>query len=199
MNTPNKLSILRIILVPFFIFFYLFRALPYSILIATIILIFAAITDFLDGYLARRNNQITDLGKLLDPVADKSFSLSALILVAFDKIVPHPFGIIVLVLFLIRDFAVSALRQIAASKQIVISADKFGKIKSVFLDIALPMLFLVAFLQFNLNITTGPIYSTFYSVGLGFLAAATVLTVYSGFNYLLKNKHVFKENSHKIK
>lgn len=193
MNTPNKLSLLRIILVPFFIFFYLYRAIPHSILIATIILVFAAFTDFLDGYLARKNNQITDLGKLLDPVADKSFSLSALILVAFDKIIPHPFGIIVLIIFLLRDFIVTALRQIAASKKVIISADKFGKIKSIVLDVTLPILFVVAYLQFNLGIYNGLLHTILSVIGLGLLAVATFLTVYSGFNYLIKNRSVLKE------
>lgn len=197
MNTPNKLSLSRIILIPFFIFFYLYKAIPYGVLIATIILLLAAITDYLDGYLARKNNQITDLGKLLDPVADKSFSLSALILLAFDKIIPHPFGIIIVIIFLLRDFIVSALRQIGASKQIIISADKFGKIKSIFLDSSLFILFFVAFLNFDLSITSGLFYTMLYWLGLVFLSIATVLTVYSGFNYVTKNKSVFDDDNKK--
>lgn len=197
MNTPNKLSLLRIILIPFFIFFYLYRALPNGILIATIILIVAELTDFLDGYLARKYNQITDLGKLLDPVADKSFSLSALILVAFDKIIPHPYGIIVVVIFLLRDFIVNALRQIGASKQVIISADKFGKLKSIALDLSLPILFFVAYQEFNLGITTGLLNVILTVLGLGLLAVATILTVYSGINYVIKNRDVLKETNKK--
>ena len=123
LNLPNTLSLIRILLIPVFMFFYLNRSLQHGLLFATIFLVLAAFTDFLDGYIARKYNLVTDLGKLLDPVADKSFSLAALILLAIDNIVPSPWGAIVLVIFLVRDFAVSALRQIAASKQVIISAD----------------------------------------------------------------------------
>jgi CDP-diacylglycerol--glycerol-3-phosphate 3-phosphatidyltransferase len=192
MNLPNIISLIRILLIPVFMFFYLYREIEYGLIIATIVLVIAELTDFLDGYIARKYNMVTDLGKLLDPIADKSFSLTALILVAFDNIVPHPWGIVIIVIFLIRDFAVSALRQIAASKQIIISADKFGKIKSIMLDIALPLLFVAAYVKFNLMMQYTLTFDLLYYSGMAFLAISTVLTIYSGFNYIIKNKQVFK-------
>ncbi|MGI5841733.1 MAG: CDP-diacylglycerol--glycerol-3-phosphate 3-phosphatidyltransferase [Christensenellales bacterium] len=193
MNTPNKLSLLRIILIPVFMFFYMATFIPYGKLIATVILILAEFTDFLDGYIARKYNLVTDLGKLLDPVADKSFSLAALLLISMDFIVPAPFGVIVLVIYLLRDFIVSALRQIAASKNSLIAADIFGKIKSFVLDISLPILFVVAFLKLDLGLANALGTTILYWIGLILLYASTLLSIYSGINYVVKNKEVLKD------
>ena len=173
-------------------FFYLATFLPYAKLIATFLLILAEFTDFLDGYIARKNNLVTDLGKLLDPVADKSFSLTAMILLVVDGIVPNPYGVIILVIFLLRDFVVSGLRQIAASKNIVIQADKWGKIKSIILDVSLPILFFVSYIQFEVTPILNNFMNFVYGFGIGFLILSTLLTVYSGINYLMKNSQVLK-------
>lgn len=141
MNLPNKITLLRIILIPFFIFFYLASFIPYGKIIATVILILACITDAVDGYIARKYNMVTDLGKLMDPIADKAFSVSALLLLVADQTILAPYGVIIAIIILIRDFTVSGLRQIAASKNFVLAADIWGKIKSIILDIALPFIF----------------------------------------------------------
>lgn len=191
MNLPNKLTMLRIILIPFFMFFYLAEFIPHAKIVATIILIVAELTDMLDGYIARKYHLVTDFGKLIDPVADKSFSLTAMVLIAVDGTIPSPYGVIVIVVFLIRDFIVTGLRQIAASKSVVISADKWGKIKSVFLDIALPMFFFIAYLS-QIGFGTAIFTVILYVVAYVLLALSTVFTIYSGINYLTKNKDLIK-------
>ena len=90
MNIPNKLSMLRIILIPFMLFFYLADFVPYGKIIAIAIFIVAAFTDMLDGHIARKYNLVTNLGKLLDPIADKLLVMSALLLVVVDYTIPHP-------------------------------------------------------------------------------------------------------------
>lgn len=189
MNLPNKITIVRICLIPFFVFFYLASFIPGGKIIATVLLILACVSDALDGYIARKYNLVTDLGKLLDPVADKMFSLTALLLVVFDKTVPAPYGLIIVLIFLFRDFLVSALRQIAASKQIILAADKWGKIKSIILDISLPMLFVLSYLS-DLGYKNAFVLA-FAVVAYALLFISTLFTIYSGFNYMIKNKKVF--------
>lgn len=196
MNIPNKLTMLRIILIPFFMFFYLATFIPHAKLIATLILIVAEITDFVDGYIARKYNMVTDFGKLMDPVADKSFSLTAMILIAIDGTIPSPYGAIFIVIFLIRDFIVTGLRQIAASKNVVIPADKWGKIKAILLDVALPIFFFIAYLNWlgnaSSNNLTAVITSILYIVAYALLTLSTAFSIYSGVNYLVKNKKLIK-------
>jgi len=191
MNLPNKLTMLRIILIPVFMFFYLAEFIPHAKIIATVILIVAELTDLLDGYIARKNNLVTDFGKLMDPVADKSFALTAMILIAVDGTIPSPYGVIIIVAFLIRDFVVTGLRQIAASKNVVIPADKWGKIKSVLLDVALPMFFFISYLS-QVGFGTAIFTIILYVVAYVLLALSTIFSIYSGINYLIKNKALIK-------
>ncbi len=192
MNLPNKITLLRIILIPFFIFFYLASFIPYGKIIATVILILACITDAVDGYIARKYNMVTNLGKLMDPIADKAFSVSALLLLVADQTILAPYGVIIAIIILIRDFTVSGLRQIAASKNFVLAADIWGKIKSIILDIALPLFFILSYLinDLGLEMKGFVLYYAVFSYSL--LVVATLLTVYSGINYLVKNRQVLK-------
>lgn len=192
MNLPNKITLARIFLIPVFVFFYLASFIPGAKIIATVVLIVTAATDAVDGYIARKYNMVTDLGKLLDPVADKMFSLTALLLVVFDLTVPFPYGLIVVLIFLFRDFLVSALRQIAAAKQQVLAADKWGKIKSVILDVALPMLFVLAYLTTDLALGLSGFVLVYAIICYSLLGLSTIFTIYSGANYLIKNRKVFK-------
>jgi len=186
MNTPNKLSLFRILLIPFVIFFYMADFIPFGKLIAIGIFILAAFTDMLDGKIARKYNLITNLGKLLDPIADKLLVISSLLLVVVDGTIPNPYGIIVAVIIIGREILISGFRQIAASKNIVMAADKFGKLKTLTQDIAIPFLFLVSYLAIlNVSIVWNII--AWVLIGL-----ATVLTILSGANYIIKNKEVLK-------
>lgn len=193
MNLPNKLSLLRIILVPFFIFFFLADFINFGKIIATAIFIVAAFTDMLDGKIARKYNLVTNLGKLLDPIADKLLVISGLLLVVCDFTIPAPYGVIIAIVIIGRELLISALRQIAATQNIVMAADMFGKLKTVTQVIALPMLFVVSYLTYNVSINATALLVC-QIVALTFMGIATLFTVLSGINYMVKNKQVFKES-----
>ena len=148
MNLPNKISLARIALIPVFIAFYYLTMIPHNYLYATIVFAVAAFTDFLDGYIARKYNLVTDLGKFLDPIADKVLVLTAMILMLTSVsigplgggILPAVSGGVGISIILARELIVSSFRMVAASKKVVIAADKLGKIKTVSQDIALVLL-----------------------------------------------------------
>ena len=190
MNLPNKISIARIALIPVFIALYYLTVIPYNFLYATIVFAIAAFTDFLDGYIARKYNMVTDLGKFLDPIADKVLVLTAMILMLTDVaggILPSVIGGIGVVIILARELIVSSFRMVAASKKVVIAADKLGKIKTVSQDIALVLLLLS-------KVAVGSVFTVIWWVGFGLFIFSVVMTLISGINYILKNKAVFAEN-----
>ena len=102
MNLPNKLTLLRIILIPFMMFFYLADFIPYGIgkIVAIAIFILASLTDLLDGKIARKYNLVTDLGKFLDPIADKLLTATALLLILADGTIPAPWGVIIVAIII---------------------------------------------------------------------------------------------------
>ena len=194
LNLPNKITICRIALIPLVLFFYLVDFIPNGIgkFIAAFIFMLAAYTDHLDGHLARKNNQVTNLGKFLDPIADKLLVYAALIVVCVDGTITHQFSFAQLVIFVMiaRDFIVDALRQIGASNNIIICADMFGKIKTVLQDIALSILLVYAGLvALQLNTV---IVDIFKWAGHITILAAAIISFMSGVNYCVKNKNVFK-------
>ena len=191
MNLPNKLTLARIILVPLMMVAFMVEF-PYHIFVALGLYIIAATTDFLDGYIARKYNLVTDMGKFLDPIADKLLATTALILIAGYNLIPNPFGLICLFLFVARDTIISALRQIAATKNVVIAADKWGKYKTFILDIAIPVIFLFGALS-SLNINA-IVLDVIKWLGYGLMIIASLLNLISAVNYLIKNRKVFKEN-----
>lgn len=193
MNLPNKLSLTRIILVPVMMFLYLAQFVPYGKFIATGVFVLAAFTDFLDGYIARKYNLVTDMGKFLDAIADKMLVTCALILICCDATISAPYGAIVLSIFIVRDLAVNMLRLIAANKNVVIAADKLGKYKTFTQDIALPMLMVFAGLKLIAGINE-TFMTVFMWIGYGILIASTVLSIVSLVHYMIKNKAVFTEN-----
>jgi CDP-diacylglycerol---glycerol-3-phosphate 3-phosphatidyltransferase len=190
LNTPNKLTILRIILVPFIMFFYLADFLSWGKYVAFGIFIIAAFTDFLDGYIARKYNCVTTLGKFLDTIADKVLTLTALVLLSCGGTIIAPYGAVVTVIIISRELIVSGLRQVAASKNVIMAADKLGKIKTFSQDISLPILILVAALSTN-GIANTFVY-VLAIIGYIGLAIATLFTIISGINYFVKNKEVLK-------
>lgn len=192
MNLPNKITLSRMLLIPLIIFFYLASFVPFGKIIALCLFVICATTDFFDGYIARKYNLTTNLGKFLDPIADKLLTTTVLILVVCDGTVPMPYGAIAAIIILAREFAVSALRQIAATKNYVIAADMFGKVKTNFQFVSFGALMLLSFLVFNteysgIGIT---IFSIFNWVLLGITVA---LTIASGINYIVKNKKVLSD------
>ena len=127
LNTPNKLTVARILITPVYLALILWASLPHRFLIATLVYSIAAITDAIDGKLARKNNQITNFGKLLDPIADKILTTSALL--AFMQMGLCNIWIVMIVLT--REFTVASIRMIAAADGVVIPANIWGKLKTV--------------------------------------------------------------------
>lgn len=190
MNLPNKISIARIALIPVFIALYYLTFIPHNFLYASIVFAVAAFTDFLDGYIARKYNMVTDFGKFLDPIADKVLVLTAMILMLTNVgggLLPVVSGGIGVIIILARELIVSSFRMVAATKKVVIAADKLGKIKTVSQDIALLLiLFSKGF--------SGQVFDIIWLVGYGLFIFSVIMTLISGINYIVKNKAVFAEN-----
>ena len=191
--TPNQITTIRIFLLPFIAFFYLADFIPWGKFIAVALFALAAVTDFIDGRLARKTGQVTDLGKFLDTIADKLLITVALVLVIADGTILAPWGAIIAIIILCREFAVTFLRQVAVNKGIVLAADKFGKYKALVQDIALPAFMLYAFFVAEGLVTIGFL-EVFGIVCYALIGLATVLTILSGVNYFVKNWGVFKDN-----
>ena len=176
MNLPNKLTIFRVILIPFFIIFLLIPITSYDKWIALPIFIVASLTDLLDGKIARKYNLVTNFGKFMDPLADKLLVCSALIcLIELNKI---PSWMVIIIIA--REFIISGFRLVAADNGVVIAASYWGKFKTTFQMVAVCLL--IADLEM-LNVITQII-----------LWIAVVLTVVSLIDYLIKNKNVMKES-----
>lgn len=189
MNLPNKISTLRIMLIPIMVAFYL---LPFawSKLVAAIIFVVAACTDFVDGYIARSRNMVTDLGKFLDPIADKCLLLAALVLLIVDGTIVTPYAQIIAIVILGRELIISAFRQVAALKNFAMAADKSGKIKTIFQDVSLALFMLLSYLHNGLNFSiSGPVYALAI-LSYALLVIATILTITSAINYIVKHKEV---------
>lgn len=193
MNLPNKLTILRMILVPFMILSFYMPSIiggneKIFAIITVAIFIIAAITDFLDGNIARKRNLVTNFGKFMDPLADKALVLVALILIVDGKIISTPYiASIALSIMLIRELVVSGLRLVGASNGVVIAADKLGKLKTITQDISLPCLLLLPVFENN---SIG--YEIFFYLGVTILIIASIISVISGISYVIKNKELFK-------
>ena len=192
MNLPNKLSCLRIILVPVMAVVFLLNF-AYAPLVAVVVFALAAFTDFLDGKIARKYNMVTDLGKLLDPIADKLLVLFALFLVVEANLIPVGFGAFCGGIIIGRELLISAVRQIAASKGVIIQANIYGKIKTFVQDIALPMLMLCKMETTIVEIFSQSFFNVYQIASWSLVAVATLLTLISGVVYLVQNKHVFSE------
>ena len=170
-NLPTKITLLRMLLVPFLLAF-LIAPSRVNALMAALIFAGAALTDWLDGHLARSTKQVTTLGKLLDPIADKILLAAGLIpLVGLGRVPAWMAAVM-----LIREFAVSGLREIAAAEQVIIHASPMAKAKTA--------LQIVAILLLILNYQIWPL--SFPTVGMGLLTLSLVLSLVSGVEYYLK-------------
>lgn len=188
LNLPTKITLVRIAMIPIMVVIYYLDAIPYRSLIAGAVFVLAAGTDFLDGYLARKNNQVTNLGKFLDPIADKVLIMTALFLLVESHTIPVIFGAVSGIIILARELIVTGFRQVAAANNVVIAADMTGKVKAVFQDIALAFFFLLADLPKDAAFT-----EIFAWISYVMLAIAVVLTIVSGINYIVKNKQVLSD------
>lgn len=191
MNIPNRITLSRIVLIPIFILILSLpldwgswsigeNILPISHFVAAIIFIVASGTDWLDGHYARKYNLVTNLGKFLDPMADKLLVLAAYVLLIELQIVPAW----IVILILSREFAVTGLRLVAAGSGIVLAASSMGKLKTTFQLLSIIFLLLHDF----------PFSYLGWPVGNILLYLAMILTVISGIDYFIKNWHVMKES-----
>ena len=176
MNLPNKLTVFRVILIPFFVVLLLFDITAHDKWIALAIFIIASLTDFLDGHIARKYNLVTNFGKFMDPLADKLLVCSALIcLVELSRI---PAWIVIVIIA--REFIISGFRLIASDNGVVIAASYWGKFKTTF------QIVMICLMIANLE----PLYLVTQIV----MWAALVLTVVSLVDYLVKNRGVMQES-----
>ena len=198
MNLPNKLTMLRLILIPFFITAFYLGFFTGHYFVALGIFTVASLTDFFDGYIARKYNMITDLGKFLDPIADKVLVLSGLIVLISDPYETNVFsqlgtigtiyGGVGVAIIMAREMVVSSLRMMAAKKGIVLAAEMTGKVKTFFTDVTIIVLLITGDL-----LTIAPsVGIVFDYVGLVCFGISVILTIVSGCSYLIKNKEVFK-------
>lgn len=194
MNLPNKLTVMRIILVPFYIFFLLMPMIPHHYLIALIIFGIASYTDHLDGKIARKYNMITDFGKFADPLADKIMILAAL--ACFVQL--GLTNAVVLTIIVSREFMVTAMRLVASSKGKVVAANNWGKAKTIS---QIAAVILVLILQYILELNTMKVISLsnaqqltniFSIVGEVAIWISAILTIISGVIYMVQNFEFIK-------
>ena len=196
MNTPNKLTMFRIFLIPVIVLVYLIPTLGLNItlpiyqvngvniglveLVVVLLFMLASITDFIDGYLARRDNLITTFGKFMDPIADKLLVNTLLILLTFN----HQIPVLATIIMIARDTIVDAVRFLAAQKQVVIAAGPLGKAKTFI------QMFAIIFVLLN-NL---PFEWINLPVSIVLIYLATLISFISGFDYVYKNKDLILES-----
>lgn len=191
MNIPNRITLSRVLLIPIFIFIFVYPfnwgeinighgSLPVNHLVAAIIFLVASLTDWVDGYYARKHNLVTNFGKFLDPLADKLLVSAALICLVEIGLAPAW----VVIIIISREFAVTGLRLVASGEGIVLAASQMGKLKTV-LQISA-----TAFLLFY----NFPFSYIDFPIGTYLLYLAMIVTVISGIDYFKKNWHVMRDS-----
>lgn len=193
MNLPNKLTVMRMALIPVFLVFMLVESIQHRYLIAAVIFAAASFTDYLDGHIARRDGLVTNFGKLMDPLADKLLVFSAL--VCFIEL--EMSSALIVFIILAREFLVTSVRLIAAEQGTVIAADIWGKMKTVsqiiWVLVALIALWLEESWPLFMTVSPGasaPPAPVIFLIGLSFViqTIVVILTVFSGCNYIWKNR-----------
>jgi CDP-diacylglycerol---glycerol-3-phosphate 3-phosphatidyltransferase len=181
LNLPNKLTIIRVIMIPFFLLFFLGNFVDDNLsrYLAVIIFLVAAITDVLDGYIARSRNLITNFGKFMDPLADKLLVCAALV----AMVGTGDLSSIVVIVIISREFIVTGFRIVAASSNIVIAAGFWGKIKTII------QMVMIVWVMLRID---NPYYAIFSDV---LIVSSVVLTIISGFEYIYKNLDVLKDSN----
>ncbi len=178
---PTKITIVRLVMIPMLIVSYCLQPLyEYLFIITSALFIIASLTDFVDGHIARKYNMVSDLGKLLDPIADKVLVATGL-LIDGNYIPEVPYiELICSVIIIAREFMIGVIRQVAALKSVALAADKLGKIKTA------STMFALTFLLCSAH--SGVVFEVFKYAGFALLIIATAVTVISGINYIVKNK-----------
>ena len=177
MNLPNKLTLLRVCLIPVFLLFVYVSAIPCHYLLALIVFAAASLTDMLDGKIARKYNLVTNFGKFMDPLADKLLVCSAMIcLIELDRLAAW-----IVIVIIAREFIISGFRLVASDNGVVIAASYWGKFKTTFQMLMVIVLILDIQMPF------------FQILGTVLTYVALILTVVSLIDYIVKNKDVLKD------
>lgn len=196
MNLPNKLTLLRIILVPFFVAFLLLNNIPHHYLIALIIFAVASLTDMLDGKIARKYNMVTDFGKFADPLADKILVISAFAcFIQLDMV-----NAVFIILVLFREFTVTSIRLVAVENGKVVAANIWGKAKTVSQMAAIIVVLLSGYVfeLFSMGVLSAPSETVANAqnimniVNQCLLWLSALLTVVSGVIYIKDNFEFIK-------
>ncbi len=196
MNTPNKLTLLRILLVPFFVLFLLLPSIPHHYLLAGLVFGAAALTDHFDGSLARKHGQITDFGKFADPLADKILVASAFVcFVQLDLV-----GAVAVIIILFREFLVTSIRLVASGKGKVIAANKWGKAKTISQIVAILMILVLQYVDELVSLGIVPLAAedaqvfSMAALIIGQIATwiCVLFTLISGAIYLWDNREFVK-------
>lgn len=178
MNLPNKITVFRILMIPFFVMAMIFTKIPYHTYVAGVIFIIAALSDLLDGFLARKYNLVTNFGKFMDPLADKLLVQAALICFVGNGLLPAWVAIVIIS----REFIISGYRLVAADNGIVIAAGYWGKLKTAFqMAMSIALIFHFDFLLWRVAEQI-------------LIWISLALTIISLVDYILKNKDVLKDN-----
>ena len=185
MNTPNKLSLLRVLLIPLMVLLMYLPGWP-MVLLSTAVFGAAAYTDYLDGHIARRDGIVTDFGKFIDPVADKLLNLSAMIMLTASGLLPHWAVIVILA----RELAVDGLRMVAVGQGRVIAAGKLGKIKTV--SQMVMILFMMLGGRLAHMFLSGGVLAAVDVIGWILTGWVVVITVWSGVDYFKRNFDVIR-------
>ena len=189
LNLPNLLTVSRVVITPIFLVTILIETLPHRFLIACVIFSIASITDAIDGHIARENNQITNFGKFLDPIADKILTTAALLAFMFMGLC----NIWIVMLVLTREFAIASVRMLAATNGVVIPANVWGKIKTVSQMVFTILIMLLGEVYFILETSEAELFSKIPDLSLisnGLLWITAILTVVSGVIYLYDSRKI---------
>lgn len=188
MNLPNKISLIRLLLIPVFAVLF-WVDFPYHYLASTIVFVIASMTDFIDGNIARKYNMVTDLGKFLDSVADKALVCTALVLITSLENIFTFIIVVFAVVIIIRELMITAFRTVAALKKVVLAADSWGKIKA-----ALQMVGLIVYMIYPVLYDIMPVLGEI-AMYAGFicLCLATVSAIVSAMHYIIRYRYVFSD------
>ncbi|MDR2646669.1 MAG: CDP-diacylglycerol--glycerol-3-phosphate 3-phosphatidyltransferase [Oscillospiraceae bacterium] len=189
MNLPNKLTVLRVLMIPLFAWLFFADGIAWNYLWALIAFALASLTDLLDGKIARAKGYVTDFGKLMDPLADKLLVMTALVCFIPGGLV-HAVPVIII---LAREFVVTSIRLLAASNGKVIAADILGKIKTVLQMVWICYGLFVKWLPTAFAVPDHVLLSIFMTVNHIFVAIVTLVTILSGLGYVKNNRALFRD------
>ena len=193
MNVPNQLTVARLILTFVFVALLSLEGVPFAKTGALLVFSLAAITDFLDGYLARKNNLVTNFGKLMDPLADKVLMCAGLVLLTRLELIPAWMVVVILA----REFMVTGLRLLASAEGVVLAAENLGKYKTTIQIVTIIYFLLYLASEEALFRFLHPMFDAFYLgpeyLGMVLNWASLILTLWSGVSYVLKNRKLLSD------